>query len=119
MWGYDKHPGRMGDAFKCKNCGTVVETPQSCPSCGETGMRPVQVPESVLDGDDGASDNESTDAEAGDDESAAGPVTADSGPDDHSESSDRPADDDGGSHRRERERTSDSGGLVAWLKSLF
>ena len=32
----------MGDAFKCKDCGTVVETLQSCPSCGETAMRPIQ-----------------------------------------------------------------------------
>jgi len=32
----------MGDAFKCKNCGTVVETLQSCPSCGERAMQPIQ-----------------------------------------------------------------------------
>lgn len=87
----------MVDAYKCQNCGEIVERPQNCPSCGENAMRPTRVPESELDAGD-----EQTRASDGD-------ATADDEPGNG-------VTEDGAEDRRE---TTDGGGLLAWLKSLF
>jgi len=83
----------MVDAYKCQNCGTVVERPQNCPECGENSMQPTRVPESELHEDD-ANGTEATDTEnrteSADDPAESGQSTAES-----------------------------SDGLFAWLKSLF
>jgi|GEM_PF-2258871 predicted nucleic acid-binding Zn-ribbon protein len=101
----------MGDAFKCKNCGTVVETLQSCPSCGEAAMQPIQSSEDsdVVSDIGGASD---TDASDTDESSTAEPNESEPA---------GTADPDTASGRRDttgREPRSESG-LLSWLKSLF
>ncbi len=129
MWVDTKHPRRMGDAFKCKNCGTVVETLQSCPSCGEAAMRPIQ-----SSGDDdviaditesgtaaGETDEESSEPAAPDGSPGPAADEAETSPNaDDAEPADT-ADPDTASGRREttgRESRSESG-LLSWLKSLF
>jgi len=107
----------MVDAYKCQSCGTVVERAQSCPSCGEKGMRPTRVPGSALDGDDEGAGDEPTNDEPTTPNESEEAAAADSRPGDHSETGQRQADESGRSHRRER--TASSGGLLAWLKSLF
>ncbi|MBX0287344.1 hypothetical protein [Haloarcula salinisoli] len=89
----------MVDAYKCQNCGDVVESLGSCPSCGENEMRPTRVPESELGTDDEAATSNAAES--------AGTPTADTGTtaDNRTERNGRTA--------------SDSGGLLAWLKSLF
>jgi len=94
----------MVDAYKCQSCGTVVERPQSCPSCGENGMQPTRVPESALD---------ESDETAADDGTAAvspnGTGDTDTGETEH-----------GGSQRRGETRSeARNTGLLAWLKSLL
>ena len=114
----------MGDAFKCKNCGTVVETLQSCPSCGETAMQPIQ-----SSGDTGvvADVVESGTADGTDDESSGAETAAtDAGATSNGDTNGTaPADStgtetasDGRQERTSRETDSNSG-LLSWLKSLF
>ncbi|PSP60481.1 hypothetical protein BRC76_08145 [Halobacteriales archaeon QH_8_67_36] len=107
----------MVDAYKCQSCGTVVERPQSCPSCGEKGMRPTRVSESTLDEDDERAGNGPTNDEPTTSNEPEEAAATDSRPGDHSETGQSQADESGRSHRRER--TASSGGLLAWLKSLF
>ncbi|MFC6757452.1 MULTISPECIES: FmdB family zinc ribbon protein [Haloarcula] len=119
----------MGDAFKCKNCGTVVETLQRCPSCGEAAMRPIQ-----SSGDDdviaditepgataGETDGESSEPAAPDGSLEPAPEEAETSPNaDDAEPADT-ADPGTASGRRDttgRESGSESG-LLSWLKSLF
>ena len=121
----------MGDAFKCKNCGTVVETLQSCPSCGEAAMRPIR---SSGDSDAGPGIEESATAEVGDaDESSnTEPTDADessnpepSGTDESSNveavETDESSNDATPGRRRERSgrKSRSESGLLSWLKSLF
>jgi len=93
----------MGDAFKCKNCGTVVETPQSCPSCGETAMRPIQLSEAEKAGNVEETASE-TDASTN--------ATADT----ESETADEP---DTASVRTRNRESQGGSGLLSWLKSLL
>jgi len=102
----------MADAYKCQDCGTVVERPQRCPDCGEQAMRPVRVPDSELE-DAGqtqpSADEESPAADASDVSSAGEWDTR------------RTTDTESVERTKgtpDRSRT-DSGGLLAWLKSLF
>jgi len=90
----------MVDAFKCRNCGEIVERPQNCPSCGERAMQPTQVPESALHG-------ATADEQSADD-------GADERPSDESEAT--RGNDTAGSNRRDSDG---GGGLLSRLKSLF
>ena len=96
----------MGDAFKCKNCGTVVETPQSCPSCGETAMRPIQLSEAEKAGN----------VEETASETDASPNATDDGDSATADEPDEP--DTASAPTRTREQDSGSG-LLSWLKSLL
>lgn len=131
-----KRPWRMGDAYKCTNCGTVVETPQSCPECGQKSMRPIQsspdASEPAATDDESTSADESVatttdDGESSTDESAA--TTTDDGEsakraaDDESETTStatEPGDTVSTERRTRADREAESGsGLLSWLKSLF
>ena len=99
----------MGDAYKCKDCGTVVETLQSCPSCGESAMRPIQ---SSVEGDVMSDITESGTVEGDTTEASS---TARSS---EAEESTRAATESDGSPRGKSASRSESG-LLSWLKSLF
>lgn len=98
----------MAEAYKCQTCGTVVERPQRCPDCGEQTMRPVNVPATELDGDEQAAED-ATDAESEPGESASGEEwdTRTGAPEDSPQQPER------------TQSQRDSGGLLAWLRSLF
>lgn len=97
----------MADAFKCRNCGTVVDSPQNCPDCGESAMSPVSrgdvtEEQSATEGDDDTSDvSEHTAAAEGSDDTSS------------------TADHTAARETETREESTDSGGLLYKLKSLF
>lgn len=107
----------MVDAYKCQNCGDVVESLGSCPSCGENEMQPTRVPESELETEDDEAPASSADE-------STEPDTPDTGTTADSQQAETEAGTTAESQRRDRTRSdgrtgSDNGGLLAWLKSLF
>lgn len=113
----------MADAFKCRNCGTVVDSPQNCPDCGESAMRPVSRGEA---GDaPSVSDETAATSEPDDHTTTAGVTDKMSDAGDHpaaSEGTDDTADTDDHNSVQEANaagETADSGGLLQKLKSLF
>jgi len=121
----------MGDAYKCKDCGTVVETLQSCPSCGESAMRPIQ---SSAEGDvmsditesgtvEGDTTEASSTARASEAEESTRAATESDGspepaPSDPSDSTE-PDTTAGRNRERGKSASRSESGLLSWLKSLF
>lgn len=119
----------MGDAFKCKNCGTVVETLQSCPSCGETAMQPIQssgdtdVVSDIVESGTAAGETESAAPEATDSDQSSEPATGTDATSngDAGETADSTGTETASEGNRERtgRDTDSSSGLLSWVKSLF
>jgi len=119
----------MGDAFKCKNCGTVVETIQSCPSCGQTAMRPIQssgdsdVVSDIVESTKTAASNTDDSDETETAESSASPESeaaeTDSSDETERNDADKPDTASARSQPTTNRKPGSESGLLSWVKSLF